>query len=526
MGYNVSFFINGYGTQPESLTDISILPELPILEEAGFIFEGWYLDEDLTTPAEAGMEVNSDITLYASWARDRRPTTGEDSGSSTYAMEITPIEPGDGFDSLTTYKLGSSWTYGSAGTYLEDVLEASHTTYLNTEVPIGNVSFPSFSSDYRLAGFKIVSYPANLVSSTSQSTGFLFDKYLDVQPYFKDDNATSTPTAVGYKALKAGYLPLSPTALENAMTGSTAAWYTKAWSASGKVDRIYTFVRTETFLKIYHKDTTVGSLTSLPNSSSANGWTLDVTWDRTGFPANKIPYRLYVEIQAGGGSGGYGGSGGGGGGGAFWAGIINCETPSVVVELCKPGLWANKPDNNGTNGGGATVGYIYQPGQYFSFASGSSLYIEGGKKGGTSAYASNNTSYHAGGNVGTSYRNTSYYWTQAAISGAAGGKTNTAGGSISAGQNWNMAGGYSPISNKFYTNRYVDVSYSGGAGKGSGGGGGGGGSVLGGGADGQAGTFGATTINTTTGYGGGGGGGGNAQKTPGDGGNWYIWISY
>jgi hypothetical protein len=40
MGYNVSFFINGYGTQPESLTDISILPELPVLEEAGFIFEG------------------------------------------------------------------------------------------------------------------------------------------------------------------------------------------------------------------------------------------------------------------------------------------------------------------------------------------------------------------------------------------------------------------------------------------------------------------------------------------------------
>ena len=40
MGYSVSFFINGYGTQPETLANISVLPELPILEENGFIFEG------------------------------------------------------------------------------------------------------------------------------------------------------------------------------------------------------------------------------------------------------------------------------------------------------------------------------------------------------------------------------------------------------------------------------------------------------------------------------------------------------
>ena len=39
------------------------------------------------------MEINSDITLYASWARDRRPatpTTEDESGSSTYAAVINP----------------------------------------------------------------------------------------------------------------------------------------------------------------------------------------------------------------------------------------------------------------------------------------------------------------------------------------------------------------------------------------------------------------------------------------------------
>ena len=38
--YTVTFFTNGYGQQPDSLTEVSVLPELPILEEDGFTFEG------------------------------------------------------------------------------------------------------------------------------------------------------------------------------------------------------------------------------------------------------------------------------------------------------------------------------------------------------------------------------------------------------------------------------------------------------------------------------------------------------
>ena len=40
MGYTLSFFINGYGIQPEDILDIEILPALPLLKEEGFIFEG------------------------------------------------------------------------------------------------------------------------------------------------------------------------------------------------------------------------------------------------------------------------------------------------------------------------------------------------------------------------------------------------------------------------------------------------------------------------------------------------------
>jgi hypothetical protein len=57
------------------------------------------------------MEINSDITLYASWARDRRPatpTTEEDSGSSTYAaIENLPNLPSVDTQNPLMYTIGS-----------------------------------------------------------------------------------------------------------------------------------------------------------------------------------------------------------------------------------------------------------------------------------------------------------------------------------------------------------------------------------------------------------------------------------
>ena len=69
--YSISFFNNGYGQQLEPINDVTIIPELPLLVEDGFMFDGWYLDEELTIPAEIGMLLESDIILYASWSRQR-----------------------------------------------------------------------------------------------------------------------------------------------------------------------------------------------------------------------------------------------------------------------------------------------------------------------------------------------------------------------------------------------------------------------------------------------------------------------
>jgi uncharacterized repeat protein (TIGR02543 family) len=66
MSYTISFFINGYGQQPDDITNINVIPELPILIEEGFTFGGWFTDEELTSSAVVGTELTSDITLYAS----------------------------------------------------------------------------------------------------------------------------------------------------------------------------------------------------------------------------------------------------------------------------------------------------------------------------------------------------------------------------------------------------------------------------------------------------------------------------
>lgn len=524
MGYNVSFFINGYGTQPESLTDVSILPELPVLEEAGFIFEGWYLDEELTTPAEAGMEINSDVTLYASWARDRRPatpTTGEDSESSTYAAVDNPITPGGtipiGSFAISTNRL----YYGSSATDLARVLETDHANYNNVIVALPKSTFSGWTYNSGNKPIQLVQYPSTgAPSSTSVPTGFFYNQYIDLPSYFDSENP---PYAYSFKALKAGYLPLSPSCVTDFLTYTINNYTAYSYTANGVTDRTYAFVRSTTALSIYYCAKTIGQITSHP-SSSTSGWSLAASWPAASFPGGVVPYRVYVQIQAGGGSGGYGGSGGGGGGGAYWAGIVNCESTNVFIQLGKPGLWANRTSNNGTSASACTVGYASQAGQYFSNTSSYCLYIYGGKAGGTSSNDSNTTSYHAGGTVDNSYRNNKYYWTCKTLNGGAGGKTNVAGtGGITEGENWYID---TQIIGTTATMHYVTSSTSGGAGQPNGGGGGGGASAKGTGAKGQAGTFGATTINTGSGYGYGGGGGGNAQKTPGDGGNWWISISY
>ena len=68
--YTVTYNVNGHGTAPSALTNVTALPaELPVLTEEGYIFEGWYLEETCTTAATAGATISADTTLYAKWSQ-------------------------------------------------------------------------------------------------------------------------------------------------------------------------------------------------------------------------------------------------------------------------------------------------------------------------------------------------------------------------------------------------------------------------------------------------------------------------
>ncbi|MDE7213721.1 MAG: InlB B-repeat-containing protein, partial [Anaeroplasmataceae bacterium] len=66
--YHVSFETNGHGNAVEEIKNVLVLPEeLPNLEEEGYEFVGWFLDEDFTMPAVVSSPIKEDTTLYAKW---------------------------------------------------------------------------------------------------------------------------------------------------------------------------------------------------------------------------------------------------------------------------------------------------------------------------------------------------------------------------------------------------------------------------------------------------------------------------
>lgn len=64
---NLSFEPYRKGYKPANLFVKSIPDELPILEEEGYEFGGWYYDEEFTKPVSSGDKLTADTKLYAKW---------------------------------------------------------------------------------------------------------------------------------------------------------------------------------------------------------------------------------------------------------------------------------------------------------------------------------------------------------------------------------------------------------------------------------------------------------------------------
>ena len=100
--YDVTYVINGHGEQPEALTDVYKLPsELPVLEEEGYRFLGWYTDEELTVEAEANVDVTADVTLYAKWELITYTVTYQNNGLGVKPEDLKVAELPDELPELS-----------------------------------------------------------------------------------------------------------------------------------------------------------------------------------------------------------------------------------------------------------------------------------------------------------------------------------------------------------------------------------------------------------------------------------------
>lgn len=65
--FEISFVNNGHGEALEAINLPSLPEELPVLEEEGYQFAGWYMDEEFNEIAIPQTALDKDVTLYAKW---------------------------------------------------------------------------------------------------------------------------------------------------------------------------------------------------------------------------------------------------------------------------------------------------------------------------------------------------------------------------------------------------------------------------------------------------------------------------
>ena len=82
-GYSITFEEYG-GTTISDIEDATELPTpLPPTTKSGYTFGGWYYDDDFTTQAYAGDELEDDVTLYAKWILNTYTITFEEYGGTS-----------------------------------------------------------------------------------------------------------------------------------------------------------------------------------------------------------------------------------------------------------------------------------------------------------------------------------------------------------------------------------------------------------------------------------------------------------
>lgn len=116
--YTVTYNLNGHGDAIAAEENVTTLPAtLPTPTATGYTFEGWYLDETLTTKATDGAEIKGNTILYAKWTQN------------TYTVTYNINGHGAAIDALTnvttlpaTLPIPTATGYTFEGWYLDEAL--------------------------------------------------------------------------------------------------------------------------------------------------------------------------------------------------------------------------------------------------------------------------------------------------------------------------------------------------------------------------------------------------------------------
>ena len=245
--YSVSFNVNGHGTAPASLSDVTALPEtLPTPTADGYTFEGWYLDEALTTSATAGLAIAKNVTLYAKWTavvtkysvtyNINGHGTAQDALSEVTALpETLPTLTADGYTFEGWYLDEALTTVATAG----QAITANTTLYAKWTAVVTKCSVT-----YNINGHGTAQDALSDVTALPETLPTLTDADYNFGGWYLDEALTTVATA------------------GQAITANTTL-YAK-WTIKTAYQKL-----TEDENNIYHNDfETAGTLTDITNDGS------------------------------------------------------------------------------------------------------------------------------------------------------------------------------------------------------------------------------------------------------------------
>ena len=125
-GYTITYDLNGHGDAIAEVTNATALPNpLPAPKAAdGYTFVGWYIDSELTTAAEAGATLTSDVTLYAKWTPITDLFTLTVVTSETETVKVDSRSSVDVSSKYATITGGSAQLY-NGHSYPKDMISSS-----------------------------------------------------------------------------------------------------------------------------------------------------------------------------------------------------------------------------------------------------------------------------------------------------------------------------------------------------------------------------------------------------------------